>query len=164
MLRRIVNTSSVTQRAGAGLLVLLAGSQLIRPALTNPQTDPQRTLVAIEHPPANTAAMLDRSCRDCHTNDTRWPWYSHVAPVSWWVAHHVAEGRRRASFSTWADYDASKRVKELDEICKRVERHNMPLTSYLLVHWEARLTDSQRQEICDWTRNSGSIAPIRDGR
>jgi hypothetical protein len=96
-------------------MALLAASQLIRPARTNPPIDPRKMLVATEHPPANMVAVLDRACHDCHTNSTRWPWYTNVAPISWWIVDHVNEGRRRASFSDWADYDAPRRLKELDE-------------------------------------------------
>jgi hypothetical protein len=141
------------------LLALLAASQLIRPARTNPPIDPRKMLVATEHPPANMVAVLDRACHDCHTNSTRWPWYTNVAPISWWIVDHVNEGRRRASFSDWAAYDAPRRLKELGEICKRVERHNMPLQSYLLIHRDARLSDQERRAICDWTLAAAAVSP-----
>jgi hypothetical protein len=149
----------MAKRTGAGLLAVLAVSQLIRPARTNPPINPQKMLVTTEHPPADIAALLDRACRDCHTNSTRWPWYTNVAPISWWIVDHVNEGRRRASFSDWADYDAARRLKELDEICKRVERDSMPLQSYLLMHRDAQLSDQGRRAICDWTRNAAAAAP-----
>ena len=157
----LLSARRIARRAGVGLLAFLAVSQLIRPERTNPPIDPQKTLVTLEHPPANTAEMLDRACSDCHTNSTRWPWYTNVAPISWWIVDHVNEGRRRASFSDWADYDAPRRLKELDETCKRVERHNMPLESYLLVHPEAQLSDRERRAICDWTRAAATVTKDR---
>jgi hypothetical protein len=111
-------------------------------------------LAATAHPPASVVATLDRACGDCHTNDTRWPWYANVAPISWWIIDHVNEGRRRLSFSNWGDSDTPRRLKELDEICRRVERNNMPLESYLLMHRDAELSDQDRQAICDWTRTA----------
>jgi hypothetical protein len=141
----------LVRRSGVGLIAFLVAGQLIRPARTNPPTNPALTLEATAHPPAAIVAMLDRSCGDCHTNRTRWPWYTNVAPISWWIIDHVDEGRRRVSFSEWGSYDLARQRKELDQICRRVGRHNMPLTSYLLVHRDAVLSDADRRAICDWT-------------
>jgi hypothetical protein len=136
------------------VIVLAAGlvvSQAIRPDRTNPPTDPTKTIVAMTHPPANVLAILDKSCRDCHTNDTVWPWYTNVAPISWFVVGHVTEGRHELSFSNWADYDAALRAKRLAQMCDLVQRGEMPLPSYLLLHPDAALNDEERQAICDWT-------------
>jgi Haem-binding domain len=140
-------------------MVFLALSQFIRPARTNPPTDLRKTLEAVAHPPATVAATLDRACGDCHTNRTRWPWYTNVAPISWWIIDHVDEGRRRVSYSDWGDYDPARQRKELAQTCQRVESGNMPLTTYLLVHWEAALSDSDRRAICDWSRAMLLIEP-----
>jgi hypothetical protein len=147
-----LNRKGIAKRIGVGTLALCAASQLIRPARTNPAVDPRKTLAATDHSAAEVAATLDRACGDCHTSRTTWPWYSNVAPVSWWIVDHVNEGRRRVSFSDWADYDTARKVKELDEICRRIERGNMPLESYLLIHRDAELSDQDRRAICDWTR------------
>jgi hypothetical protein len=147
-----MNTIRHLKQAALAAGAVLAISQLIRPARTNPPVDAQKTLAATAHPPANVVATLNRACGDCHSSQTKWPWYTNVAPVSWWIVDHVNEGRRRVSFSEWADYDTGRKLKELDQICQRVERHNMPLTSYLLIHSHARLSDQDRQAICDWTR------------
>ena len=154
-----LNTRRMWKRLGLGVLGLLAASQLVRPARTNPPIDPQKTLAATAHPPAGVVATLDRACGDCHTSHTRWPWYTNVAPISWWIIDHVNEGRQRVSFSSWGDYDTPRRLKELDEICRRVERDNMPLESYLLMHRDAELSDQDRQAICEWTRATTGTAP-----
>jgi hypothetical protein len=144
--KRILKVTTLAAAAALGL------SQLIRPARTNPPVDAQKTLEATAHPPANIVATLNRACGDCHSSRTSWPWYTNVAPVSWWIINHVNEGRRRVSFSQWADYDTPRKLKELDQICLRIERRNMPLTSYLLIHADAQLSDQDRQAICNWTR------------
>ena len=133
-------------------MALLAISQAIRPARTNPPTDDTKTLNAVAHPPSQVSAALDRACRDCHSNQTVWPWYTNVAPISWWIIDHVNEGRRHTSFSDFGDYDDTRRTKVLKESCEQVESGDMPLTSYLLVHRDARLTEHERQAICDWVR------------
>jgi hypothetical protein len=130
---------------------LSLGIQLIRPARTNPPTDPTRTLKARMHVPDDVARVLDRACRDCHTHDTIWPWYSNVAPVSWLLIDHVSHGRRHANFSDWASYSASEAGKRIKDVCKLVRDGEMPLPSYLWMHGEARLTERDVELICAWT-------------
>jgi hypothetical protein len=131
--------------------VLFVAAQAVRPERSNPPVDAAKTLHAGGRVTAEVAAILDRSCRDCHSNETRWPWYSHVAPVSWLVANHVKDGRRQLSFSHWAEYDVPKRLDKLDEMCKEVREGGMPDSSYLLMHSEARLTDADKETLCAWT-------------
>jgi hypothetical protein len=85
----------------AALFLVLLAAQFVRPARTNPRTDPSRTLAAVHPMPAAVASAFDRACRDCHSNETRWPWYSHVAPVSWFVIDHVNHGRSHFNSSDW---------------------------------------------------------------
>src|SRR5215213_10280083 len=92
-----------------GLAALFAGLQFIRPARTNPPVDESRTITAQAHLAPEVASILDRSCNDCHSNQTRWPWYSNIAPVSWFVINHVNEGRAEMNFSDWAQYSAGDR-------------------------------------------------------
>ena len=93
------------------------------------------------------SGLLRAACYDCHSNETVWPWYAHVAPSSWFVAQHVDIGRRHLNFSTWADYPPSKADHKLEEIVEYVENHEMPLPSYLPLHPEAKLTDDDRRLI-----------------
>jgi hypothetical protein len=86
-----------------------------------------------------TRGLAERACFDCHSNQTRWPWYSHVAPMSWLVQNHVDEGREVLNFSDW-----NRGNSEADEAAKTVREREMPPRSYLLLHPEARLTDAER--------------------
>src|SRR5690349_8834132 len=131
---RIIRTAAVIAMVGAVLI------QLVRPARTNPTTDPTRTMLAIVHPPAPVQAVLERGCRDCHSNDTRWPWYSNVAPMSWFVIDHVNHGRRHFNYSDWSSYNDDDQDKLLGSICSLTRRGRMPLPSYLLIHRDARLS------------------------
>src|SRR4051812_31478414 len=108
------------RRAAVVVAVGLVAAQLIRPDRTNPPTDPTRTLAATVHPPASVLATLDRGCRDCHTNDTVWPWYTNVAPLSWFIVGHVNEGRQELNLSNWGAYDKARRAKRLAQICDLV--------------------------------------------
>jgi hypothetical protein len=139
-----------------GFVGLLIGIQLIRPARTNPVVVASHTLEAIVPVPEQVESILQRACNDCHSDLTRWPWYSNVAPVSWFVIDHVDSGRRHANFSDWARRDSKNPAEYTRErfqaICKEVQSHNMPLTSYLLVHREARLSPGDIEAICQWTK------------
>jgi hypothetical protein len=125
--------------------------QLIRPERSNPPTDPARTIAARLPVPPDAARVLDRSCRDCHSNDTRWPWYSHVAPVSWFVADHVNHGRSHFNYSDWAQYDEDTARRLLKNTCSMARKDDMPLSSYLRLHADARLSDADVASLCDWT-------------
>jgi hypothetical protein len=136
----------------ASLGVFLAG-QLIRPARTNPPTEPARTLAAKLPVTPEAAAVKNRACRDCHSNDTTWPWYSNVAPVSWFVIDHVRSGRRHFNYSEWGGYAPDKTRKLLHDICEEVQDGSMPMGSYTLVHRDARLSDTDVQALCSWAKS-----------
>ncbi len=95
-------------------------------------------------------SILKRACYDCHSNETVWPWYSRVAPVSWLVAWDVKEGREELNFSTWNRYDAEQRGKKLRESWEEVEEGEMPPWFYVALHPEARLSDRDRQILRAW--------------
>jgi hypothetical protein len=130
---------------------VIVAVQLIRPARTNPPTDPSRTLAASLPLPPAAQAVLERSCRDCHSNDTRWPWYSNVAPMSWMLIDHVNSGRRHFNYSEWAGYAPEKSRKVLHGICEETRQGSMPVGSYTLLHRDARLSDADVQTLCAWT-------------
>ena len=134
-----------------GLLVLFIGIQFIRPDQSNPVADPSLSLAAVSAPDARVKEILQRSCYDCHSNESRWPWYSQVAPISWTVAHDVEEGREHLNFSTWGQYPPDERIHLLEEICEEIEKGKMPMGNYLLMHPEADLTDEETILLCQWT-------------
>ena len=128
-----------------------AGIQAIRPARTNPVIDPARSLHARLAVPRDAAAILDRACRDCHSNETRWPWYSAVAPVSWFVVDHVDHGRSHFNYSDWTRYERDDARRLLENACAFARKGSMPLPSYLSLHPEARLNDADVAALCAWT-------------
>ncbi len=134
------------------LALLFLGAQAYRPDRTNPKVDEAKTLRAGARVPPEVAAVLERSCNDCHSSETRWPWYSNVSPVSWFLKRHVEEGRRELNFSEWGGYTPRRRERKLHEICQQVEAGEMPLRSYLPLHPSARLSDADRRLLCDWAR------------
>jgi len=135
---------------GIGLAVLLIVIQFYRPERLNPAVDPAGDISAQVPVPPAVRSILERSCFDCHSNRTRWPWYSNVAPASWLVARDVTEGRERLNFSEWGSYKQGKRVSRLEMMIAEVDKGEMPLNNYLLLHGEAALTEADKDTLCAW--------------
>jgi cytochrome c551/c552 len=138
--------------AAVALVVLFVVAQAIRPAMTNPPVDASKTLRANAQITPEAEAVLERSCRDCHSNETVWPWYSQVAPVSWLLTRDVNEGRHDLNFSEWGTYSQRKVANRLKGICDQVQRGDMPLWFYLPLHPSAKLTDADKKTLCDWSK------------
>ncbi len=102
--------------------------------------------------PVEVREVLHRACYDCHSNETRWPWYSTVAPLSWWIVRHVNEGRRRLNCSEWDTYasDPETAAHKLDEIAKFVINGEMAPWYYRALYPAARLTPEQRETLARW--------------
>jgi len=103
--------------------------------------------------PSEVAAILRRACYDCHSHETRWPWYSHVAPLSWWIAEHVEHGRADLNFSQWPMFDLFEQGMALEDIEEQIRKGEMPLNSYLILHPEARLSKEDREVLLEWARS-----------
>jgi len=146
----------ILKGVAVSLALLLAASQFVRPARTNPPEEPGRALEQHVAVPPEVAEVLGRACADCHSHRTEWPWYSNVAPVSWFVIDHVNHGRRHLNFSDWARYEPRESADLLSHICHEARVGTMPLDSYTLLHPRARLTPRDVQTLCDWAeRNRG---------
>jgi hypothetical protein len=94
--------------------------------------------------------VLAQACGNCHSSQTAWPWYSHVAPFSWWIRSHVRKGREELNFSRWTSYSARQRRAKLDSICGLVSTGRMPPWSYTVLHPEARLAEKEKKSLCVW--------------
>ena len=129
---------------------IVAGMLLINPRLTNPPVQPGQDLLASNAPPAELVTVLRNSCYDCHSDETKWPWYSHVAPMSWWLVDHVESGRKHLNFSKWPHDDPKKVARRWRNMGEEVADGEMPIPSYLKGHPEARLTAEQREEFAKW--------------
>jgi hypothetical protein len=143
-LRRVVTWIVVLVLAG------IVALQFVPVDRTNPPAPG-----TIREAPADVMAVLRRACFDCHSNETRWPWYAYVAPVSWLVAHDVEEGREHLNFSEWTLLDPPRREAAIEEILEEVERDEMPLPAYRLVHPGARLDERAKGALAAWAGATG---------
>jgi hypothetical protein len=130
--------------AAAGFALL----QLTNPPRTNPPV--VSDLMATYAPPPEIAAMLHAACYDCHSSETRWPWYSRVAPMSWLIAGDVKEGRENLNLSAWPNANPKRAAKWLGKMSDEIDSGEMPLPKYTKIHADARLTKIQRKELTDW--------------
>lgn len=114
---------------------------------------PESDFLTIEQAPKEVVELLKTSCYDCHSNQTHYPWYSHIAPVSWWLKGHVDHGREKLNFSEWDSYTPEQgdtlKVKSADMI----EKKWMPILTYKIIHKDSRLNEVQREVLIDWLRH-----------
>ena len=153
------------------LFLIFIGIQLVRPERTNPAADPKLSIAsaAAVVPDERVTSVLERSCFDCHSNQTRWPWYSQVAPISWTVANDVEEGRDHLNFSTWGSYSTEDKLHALKDLCEEVTEGKMPPGNYLMTHGDADLSEVEREFLCQWAnqeraRLGGSADDDKRGR
>jgi len=127
-------------------VILVVGAQFVPVDRTNPPV--------VNDPVVGPAldAVLHRSCYDCHSNETRWPWYSRVAPASWLLGDHVKEGREHLNFSDWPSLDFELQDQYLRMIAKEVSGDHMPPATYLLIHRNARLGPAEKKLLLDWAQ------------
>lgn len=135
------------------LTLVLFGIQLVPVPRENPPVTAE--ILA----PDQVRSRLESSCYDCHSNQTVWPWYSHVAPVSWLVYRDVRKARDELNFSLWDEYTDRRRDHKLEEIEEKVSEGEMPLKIYLPLHPDARLSDADRQTLVDWARTERAAIP-----
>ena len=130
--------------------------QFIQPNRANPGFDSSKTLQVELHPPAPVASLLERGCRDCHSNETRWPFYSYIAPVSWLVAYDVSEGRKHFNMSEWGKYKLNRKFQKLSGVYQMVTDGEMPLPKYVPLHPEANFTKAERDTLAAWAQSEAN--------
>ena len=141
-----------------GLVAILILIQLIQPNRTNPPVTPSRSLEAHVEVPPEVQAVLKRSCYYCHSSVTQWPWYSHVAPVSWYVVHDVNVGRSHVNFQDWeAQVNEQEGKEHLGLTCKLVREGKMPPADYRAMHKGTDVTPEETTAVCAWSQKVGTV-------
>ncbi|MEM7369659.1 MAG: heme-binding domain-containing protein [Bacteroidota bacterium] len=136
-----------------GLVAVLVIIQFFGIDKSQPTIDPSKDLIAVESPPAEVATILKSACYDCHSNETSFPWYTNIAPVSWWIKGHIDHGSEHLNFSVWGDYKVKRKNHKMEEIAEEVEEKKMPLKSYTWMHPEAKLSADDRKLLEDWAKS-----------
>jgi hypothetical protein len=139
------------------IAVLFIAAQFVQPDRTNPPANPTASFAVVANARPETAAILQRACADCHSNETTWPWYSRVSPVSWLVANDVKEGRAHMNLSEWNFLGPEAARLKLKAACKEVRAGEMPLWQYELMHPKARLSPADAEMICSVPESLASL-------
>ena len=133
-------------------LIAFVVMQFIRPEKNNGGYESLNTFLEETKPTPAVAATLKAACYDCHSNQTRYPWYNNIAPVSYWLADHVKDGTKHLNFSKWSTYSVKRKDHKLEEVAEEVEKGEMPLDEYTWTHGEAKLSDQQIKELILWVQ------------
>lgn len=129
------------------ILALLLVIQVFRIDKTIQPLDESKDFIALTSANNDIKNILITACYDCHSNQPVYPWYTNVAPISWWIKHHINEGSHHLNFSIWGDYSDKRKHHKLEECIEMIEEGEMPMTSYTLMHKEAKLTDAQKLQL-----------------
>ncbi|MBI2280506.1 MAG: heme-binding domain-containing protein [Bacteroidetes bacterium] len=138
------------KKIALGFIALLVIIQFIRIDKTNPAIVKENDFISITNPPEHIQQMLKASCYDCHSNESTYPWYTNVAPISWWVKQHINEAREELNFSEWGTFNVKRQKHKLEEGAEMIEEGEMPMSSYTLIHDNAKLSDTQKAELIAW--------------
>jgi len=131
-------------------LATLVVIQFFRIDSTNPGVNTKETLESALNVPEPVRTILDRSCADCHSHKTTYPWYANVQPMAWFLKNHIDEGRRKLNLSVFGTYPVKKQARKIEEMCEEAQKREMPLPSYLWIHREAALNADEIKLLCDW--------------
>jgi len=134
------------------VLVVLILIQFIRPE-KNESVDMTNHISQVVDIPSEVNEIIKTSCADCHSNFTKYPWYSEIAPISWYLSQHVNEGKEHLNFSEWTSYNQDQLNHILKDLNEELENHNMPLKSYLIMHKEAKIDIEQYEAVLKWVKS-----------
>ncbi|HZW62749.1 MAG TPA: heme-binding domain-containing protein [Flavobacteriaceae bacterium] len=133
-------------------LVVLVIAQFFGPEKNQGELASIDAFLTDTKPPEDVKQIFKVGCYDCHSNYTRYPWYSSITPVNYWLADHVKEGTEHLNLSKWSDYSVKKKDHKMEEIIEMVEKKEMPLASYTWTHREAKLNQDQIEAITAWAK------------
>lgn len=133
-----------------GILLVLVAIQFVRPARNESKQIQQGDFFRVYPAPQSVQMSVKTSCYDCHSNNTHYPWYANVQPVGWWLANHISEGKRELNLNEFSSYSHRRQLSKLKNMAGSVEDGSMPLSSYTLIHTNAKLTSEERKTLIDW--------------
>lgn len=140
------------------ILLVLAGLLLLAQLIPRPPKNVStgvsaRDISAKFTVPADVNSILKESCNDCHSNSTVYPWYSHIQPLAWWLDDHIHEGKKGLNFSEFASYSLRKQYHKMEEVEEMIEKGEMPLKSYSLIHTKSKLNEQQKATLINWSKS-----------
>lgn len=132
------------------IVLVLIGIQFITIDKNNPPVEMEKDFLNITSPPSDLGNIIKSACYDCHSNHTKYPWYSDVAPASWLIREHINNGRNHLNFSIWPDYKEAKRAHKIDECIDMIRSGEMPMKGYVMLHEEAEISHENKMQLIAW--------------
>jgi hypothetical protein len=143
------------------LLIVVIGIQFIQPAPNKNGQVLETDITKTVEVPKTIQAILKSSCYDCHSNKTEYPWYSRIQPGGWWMASHIKKGKSELNFNEFGSYSKRRQQSKLKSIANTIEDETMPLSSYTLIHKDAKLNKENKKILMNWvTATRDSLAAI----
>lgn len=132
------------------LIIVFVAIQFVRTEEATTAYGAEQDLLNITQANEKIVSLMKSACYDCHSEETKNPWYAQVAPFSWWINDHINEGKEHLNFSAFGTYSAKKAAHKMEECYEELEEGEMPLTSYTIIHADARLSDEQKETLVNW--------------
>lgn len=143
------------KKIAIGLLIALVVMQFIRPPKNQSDAPADNDIGMVYEVPSNVHSILKQKCYDCHSNNTRYPWYFNIQPLGWWLYKHIEDGKSELNFSEFKTYSTKKANHKLEETIELVREKEMPLKAYVWMHPEARVSAEEEKALVDWIASLG---------
>lgn len=144
----------IMKKIGVTILLILIALQFYHPPRNLSQGNHTADFIKETNPSPEVRLVLQNACYDCHSDNTRYPWYNTVAPISYFLSKHVNDGKDELNFSAWDTYSVKRKSHKLEEVVEVLEKGEMPLRSYTWMHSEAQLTADQTKAVIEWAKRS----------
>ena len=151
------NLGKVLKISAIVLFVGFVGMQLISANRNQSDVIPETDFIRMFGPPDDIQTLLKTSCYDCHSNNTRYPWYNRLQPAAWFMEGHINEGKEELNFSEFGTYSKRRQKSKLRSVISQIKAEEMPLPSYTWIHWDAKLSDKEKELIENW------VSEVREG-
>lgn len=145
-----------------GLLIVFIVIQFIRPAKNKSLQIMETDITKMINVPENVLGILKNSCYDCHSNNTRYPWYVNIQPLGWLMANHIKDGKADLNFSEFGTYSKRKQANKLRAIAESIKEGSMPISSYTIMHADAKLNEENKKLIMDWVSHTKDSMEIKN--
>jgi hypothetical protein len=142
------------EKIAIGVIVVFVLIQFVRPEKNMSSTMTSQGVTQVVNVTTGVQRLLKTACYDCHSNNTNYPWYSNIQPIGWWLANHIKEGKRELNFDEFASYSKRRQQSKLKAIAESIKDGSMPLSSYMLIHRNAKLSKDDEQTIIDWAEKA----------
>ncbi len=136
-----------------GLLIVFVAIQFFQPTKNKEANITEQHVYNVYNTPNEVKVILDKACNDCHSNNTKYPWYASIQPAAWWLNDHVQDGKKHLNFSIYESYNLRRQYHKMEEVIDEVKEGEMPLNSYTWIHRNAKLSTEEKTRLTNWAQS-----------